>query len=416
MSNLATCELISVGTEILLGDILNTDAQFLSQELAKLGISVMHQSTVGDNAGRLLSLLKEAAKRSDIIILSGGLGPTPDDITKEVCCEFFGKEMYLHEESLEKMKRFFAERKREMPENNVKQAMLPIGCTVFVNNNGTAPGLAMEKDGVHLLLLPGPPRELKAMFFESAMPYLKQFSDKVIISHNVRTFGIGESAMAEKVSDLLNLQNPTVAPYAKDGEALLRVTAMADSEEQAEEMCRPVIEEIKQRLGDVVYGIDYACIEEAVVELLREKNLKVATAESCTGGFIAKRITNVSGSSEIFECGIVSYSNRIKNEILGVNSDDLEEYGAVSETVARQMAEGAVKVSGADIAVSVTGIAGPNGDGSGKPVGLSYIGLADKNNSWVKELNTGRTDREYNRYVNASNALNMIRMYIRNEK
>lgn len=416
MIDLAVCELISVGTEILLGDILNTDAQFLSQELAKLGISVMHQSTVGDNAGRLTALLKEAAERSDIIILSGGLGPTPDDITKEVCCEFFGKQMYLHEESLEKMKSFFAERGREMPENNIKQAMLPEGCTVFVNNNGTAPGLAMEKDGVHLLLLPGPPRELKAMFFESALPYLKQFSDKVIISHNVRTFGIGESAMAEKVSDLLELKNPTVAPYAKDGEALLRVTAMADSEEQAEEMCRPVIKEIEQRLGDVVYGIDYTCIEEAVVELLRQKGLRVATAESCTGGFIAKRITNVSGSSEVIECGIVSYSNRIKNEILGVNADDLEKYGAVSETVARQMAEGAVRVSGADIAVSVTGIAGPNGDGSGKPVGLSYIGLADKKNSWVRELKTGRTDREYNRYVNASNALNMIRMYIRNEK
>ena len=416
MSNLAVCELISVGTEILLGDILNTDAQFLSQELAKMGISVLHQSTVGDNAERLMKLLEEASQRSDIIILSGGLGPTPDDITKEVCCEFFGKKMYLHKESLEKMKTFFAERKREMPESNVKQAMLPEGCVVFPNNNGTAPGLAMEKDGTHLLLLPGPPRELKAMFSESAVPYLKQFSDKIIISHNVRTFGIGESSMAEKVSDLLDMQNPTVAPYAKDGEALLRVTAMADSEEQAEEMCRPVIEEIRSRLGDTVYGVDYTCIEEAVVELLREKNLKIATAESCTGGFIAKRITNVSGSSEVFECGIVSYSNRIKYEVLGVSAEDLEKYGAVSETVARQMAEGAVRLSGADIAVSVTGIAGPNGDGSDKPVGLSYIGLADKNNSWVRELKTGRTDREYNRYVNASNALNMIRMYIRNEK
>ena len=413
---MAICELISVGTEILLGDILNTDAQFLSQELAKLGISVMHQSTVGDNAGRLTDLLREASERSDIIILSGGLGPTPDDITKEVCCEFFGKEMYLHEESLKKMKLFFAERKREMPENNVKQAMLPVGCTVFPNNNGTAPGLAMEKDGVHLLLLPGPPRELKPMFFDSAVPYLKQFSDKIIISHNIRTFGIGESAMAEKVNDLFDLQNPTVAPYAKDGEALLRVTAMADSEEQAEEMCKPVIDEIQNRLGDKIYGIDYTCIEQAVVELLRKNNLKVTTAESCTGGLIAKRITDISGSSDIIECGIVSYSNRIKNEVLGVNADDLEKYGAVSEAVARQMAEGAVKVSGADIAVSVTGIAGPNGDGSGKPVGLSYIGLADKNNSWVMELNTGRTDREYNRYVNASNALNMIIKYIRNEE
>lgn len=416
MINLAVCELISVGTEILLGDILNTDAQFLSQELAKMGISVLHQSTVGDNAGRLTKLLEEASKRSDIIILSGGLGPTPDDITKEVCCEFFKKKMYLHEESLEKMKSFFAERKREMPENNIKQAMLPEGCVVFKNDNGTAPGLAMEKDGVHLILLPGPPRELKPMFFECAVPYLKQFSDKIIISHNIRTFGIGESSMAEKVVDLFDMQNPTVAPYAKDGEALLRVTAMADSEEKAEEMCQPVIEEIKARLGDVVYGVDYTCIEEAVVELLREKKLKVATAESCTGGFISKRITNVSGSSEVFECGVVSYANRIKSEILGVSEDDLKKYGAVSETVARQMAEGVLKLSGADIAVSVTGIAGPNSDGTDKPVGLSYIGLADKNNSWVTELKTSRTDRDYNRYVNASTALNMIRMYIRNEK
>lgn len=409
---MAVCELISVGTEILLGDILNTDAQFLSQELAKLGISVMHQSTVGDNAQRLMNLLAEAAERSDIIILSGGLGPTPDDITKEVCCEFFNKEMYLHEESLEKMKAFFKGRGREMPENNIKQAMLPVGCTVFVNNNGTAPGLAMEKDGTHLLLLPGPPRELKAMFFESALPYLKQFSDKIIISHSIRTFGIGESAMAEKTADMMDMQNPTVAPYAKDGEALLRVTAMADSEEQAEELCKPVIDEIKSRLGDVVYGIDYTCIEEAVVELLKKNGLKVATAESCTGGFVAKRITNVSGSSDVIECGIVSYSNRIKNKILGVSADDLERYGAVSETVARQMAEGAVKISDADIAVSVTGIAGPNGDGSGKPVGLIYIGLADGESSWVTELNTSRTDRDYNRYVAASTALNMIRKYI----
>lgn len=409
---MAVCELISVGTEILLGDILNTDAQFLSQEMAKLGISVIHQSTIGDNADRLTALLKEAAQRSDIIILSGGLGPTPDDITKEVCCEFFGKEMYLHEESLEKMKSFFAQRGREMPESNVKQAMLPVGCTVFVNNNGTAPGLAMEKDGVHLLLLPGPPRELKAMFFESAVPYLKQFSDKIIVSHNIRTFGIGESAMAEKVSDLLEMANPTVAPYAKDGEALLRVTAMADSEEQAEELCRPVIDEIVMRLGDTVYGVDYTCIEEAVVELLKKNGLKAATAESCTGGLVAKRITNISGSSDVIECGIVSYSNRIKNKILGVSADDLEKYGPVSETVARQMAQGALKVSDADIAVSVTGIAGPNSDGTGRPVGLSYIGLADKNNTWVTELFTGRTDREYNRYVNASNALNMIRKYI----
>lgn len=407
-----TCEIISVGTELLLGDILNTDAQFLSQELAKLGLSVLHQSTVGDNHDRLLELLAQSAKRSDIIILSGGLGPTPDDITKEVACEFFEKELVLHEESLQRMSAYFTAKGIEMPETNKKQAMLPEDCVVFQNNNGTAPGLAMEKDGKHILLLPGPPRELKPMFFESAVPYLNKFSDKVIISHNIRTFGIGESAMSEIVTDLLDSSNPTVAPYAKDGEALLRVTAMADNEDEAEKLCTPMIAEIRERLSDYIYGIDVNCIEEAVIPMLIEKNLKLATAESCTGGLIGKRITNVSGASKVFDCGIISYSNEIKHRILGVSEEALKEYGAVSAEVAKQMAKGALAVSGADIAVSVTGIAGPNSDGTSKPVGLSYIALADKDNVWVKELNTSRKDRDYNRFVNSSNALNMVRMYI----
>ena len=412
MIKLATCELISVGTELLLGDILNTDAQFLSKELAKMGISVMHQCTVGDNRDRLLSLLKEAAERSDIIILSGGLGPTPDDLTKEVSCEFFGKEMKLHEPSLDKIKEYFAAKGSVMAEINAKQAMLPEDCVIFPNNNGTAPGLAMEKDGTHILLLPGPPRELKPMFLECAVPYLKQFSDKTIISHNVRTFGIGESAMSELVTDLLDSQNPTVAPYAKDGEALLRVTAMAETEEEAENLCKPMLDEIGKRLGDYIYGIDYNCIEEAVVELLKENNMKIATAESCTAGMISKRITDIPGASSVFECGFVTYANSIKHKILGVSEADLKEYGAVSKPVAEQMAKGALKLSGADIAVAVTGIAGPDSDSTEKPVGLSYIALADKDRVWVKELRTNRRDRDYNRYVNASNALNMARMYI----
>lgn len=407
-----TCEIISVGTELLLGDILNTDAQFLAVELARLGLCVMHQSTVGDNHDRLLKQISDAAERSDIIILSGGLGPTPDDITKEVACEFFGKELVLHEESLERMTAYFTGKGLEMPETNKKQAMLPEDCVVFNNNNGTAPGLAMEKDSKHILLLPGPPRELKPMFFESAVPYLRQFSDKVIISHNIRTFGIGESAMAEIVSDLLELKNPTVAPYAKDGEALLRVTAMADDEEQAEKLCEPIIADIEKRLGNYIYGVDVKSIEEAVVELLKKNNLKVATAESCTGGLISKRIVDIPGASGVFDCGIVSYSNDIKQKVLGVSTDDLQKHGAVSEQVAKQMAQGALKVSGADIAVSVTGIAGPDNEGTLKPAGLVYIGLADKENVWVKKLNTGRKDRDYNRYVSASNALNMVRLYI----
>lgn len=412
---MAVCELISVGTEILLGDILNTDAQYLSIELAKLGISVIHQSTVGDNRERLLAQLDEAAKRSDIIILSGGLGPTPDDLTKEVCCEFFGKEMFLHEPTVEKIKKYFSSKGIEMAQNNLKQAMLPKDCVIFPNDNGTAPGMAIEKDGVHILVLPGPPRELKPMFQNCAVPYLMQFSDRIIVSHNIRTFGIGESSMAERVNDLFDAQNPTVAPYAKDGEALLRVTAMAKTKEDAESLCEPIIEEIKKRLDAYVYGVDYNCIEEAVVGMLKEHHLKVATAESCTGGLIAKRITDVPGASEVFECGIISYANGIKHKVLGVSEDDLNKYGAVSEPVAKQMAQGALKVSGADIAVSVTGIAGPDSDSTDKPVGLVYIGLADKENVWVREIRTSRRDRSYNRYVSASNALNMIRLYIDNK-
>lgn len=415
MSKLAVCELISVGTEILLGDILNTDAQFLSIELARLGISVIHQSTVGDNRERLLAQLKEAADRSDIIILSGGLGPTPDDLTKEVCCEFFGKKMFLHEPTVEKIKTYFSTKGMKMAQNNLKQAMLPKDCVIFPNDNGTAPGMAIEKDGVHILVLPGPPRELKPMFRNCAVPYLMQFSDRIIVSHNIRTFGIGESLMAERVNDLFDAENPTVAPYAKDGEALLRVTAMARTKEEAENLCKPIINEIKNRLDGFVYGVDYTCIEEAVIEKLKEKYMKVATAESCTGGLIAKRITDVPGASEVFDCGIISYANEIKHRVLGVSEDDLNKYGAVSEPVARQMAQGALKVSGADIAVSVTGIAGPDSDSTNKPVGLVYIGLADRDNVWVRELRTSRKDRSYNRYVSASNALNMIRLYIDNK-
>lgn len=398
-----------------MGDILNTDAQFLSIELARLGISVIHQSTVGDNRERLLAQLKEAADRSDIIILSGGLGPTPDDLTKEVCCEFFGKKMFLHEPTVEKIKTYFSTKGMKMAQNNLKQAMLPKDCVIFPNDNGTAPGMAIEKDGVHILVLPGPPRELKPMFRNCAVPYLMQFSDRIIVSHNIRTFGIGESLMAERVNDLFDAENPTVAPYAKDGEALLRVTAMARTKEEAENLCKPVINEIKNRLDGFVYGVDYTCIEEAVIEKLKEKHMKVATAESCTGGLIAKRITDVPGASEVFDCGIISYANEIKHRVLGVSEDDLNKYGAVSEPVARQMAQGALKVSGADIAVSVTGIAGPDSDSTNKPVGLVYIGLADRDNVWVMELRTSRKDRSYNRYVSASNALNMIRLYIDNK-
>lgn len=411
---MTNCEIISVGTEILLGNILNTDAQFLSEQLALMGINVLYQTTVGDNRRRLLEALNVASSRSDIIILSGGLGPTPDDLTKEVCCEFFSVDTYLDENSLAKIENYFKNKGMPMASSNKKQALLPVGSTVFHNSCGTAPGAAMEKDGKHILILPGPPGELKPMFFEYAVPYLSRFSDGVIVSHNIRTFGIGESQMAEKAGELLSLQNPTVAPYAKSGEALLRVTAKADSANQAEELMRPVIDEIKARLNKYIYGIDTSSIEEALVRILKEKHLKIATAESCTGGYIAKRITDIPGSSEVFECGIVSYANNIKESVLGVKHDTLEKFGAVSEAVAKQMAQGALSVSGADIAISITGISGPESDGSGQPVGLSYIGLAAKDGTWVIKYLTGKrkNSREYNRYVSGSNAINLAIKYL----
>ena len=382
-----------------------------------MGISVLHQTTVGDNPERLREALGIAASRNDIIITSGGLGPTPDDLTKEICCEFFSKKCVLHRESLERMSSYFASKGLEMTENNKKQAMLPTDCTVFPNDNGTAPGCAIEKNGKHILMLPGPPGELKPMFFNYAAKYLKRFSDKTIISHSIRTFGIGESAMAQKVNDLFDGSNPTLAPYAKNGEALLRVTAMAQSKEDAEKLCAPIIKEVSKRLDGLIYGIDVPNIETAVVNMLKEKHLKLATAESCTGGYIGKRITDIPGSSDVFECGIISYSNEIKANVLGVSRDDLQKYGAVSEQVAKQMAIGALKVSGADIAVSVTGIAGPGSDGTDKPVGLSYIGIAAKDFVYAKKLVTGKKNdgcREYNRYVSASNALNLVRLYLEN--
>lgn len=413
---MAICEIISVGTEILLGDILNTDAQFLSIELAKMGISVLHQTTVGDNPDRLRKVLSIASERSDIIIASGGLGPTPDDLTKEICCEFLGKKCSVHQESLNRMESYFSLKGLTMSENNKKQALLPDDGVIFPNDNGTAPGCAIEKNGKHILMLPGPPRELKPMFFNYAVPYLQQFSDKVIVSHNIRTFGIGESIMAQQVDDLLKSANPTVAPYAKEGEALLRVTAMANSIQEADALAKPVIDEIISRLDGFVYGIDVPDIETAIVKKLKEKDLTLATAESCTGGLIGKRITDVSGSSAVYGCGIISYSNDVKINILGVDKKDLETYGAVSEPVAKQMALGALKVSGADIAISVTGIAGPESDGTNKPVGLSFIGLAAKDGTvFVKKMLTGKNGpgcRDYNRLVNASNALNLVRLYL----
>ncbi len=406
------CEILSVGTELLLGEILNTNAQFLSVELADLGISVLRQSTVGDNPRRLASAVKEALERSDILITTGGLGPTADDITKEVCCETLGVKLKTDAEILKQLEDYFLNRGTSMPESNKKQALVPESGTIFPNKNGTAPGFALEKDGKCIIMLPGPPREIRPMFLEYVKPFLSKHSDGIIITHTVRTFGIGESAMAELAGNYLSGDNPTVAPYAKDGEAMLRIGARGKTRAEAEALCAPVLKELLEVLGDFVYGVDSQSLQESVVNLLIQKNLTIAIAESCTGGYVAKRITDIPGASKVFQCGVVTYSDEMKKIILGVSSEVLEKHGAISEQTALEMAHGVRLLGKADIGIGITGIAGPGGGTADKPVGLSFIALSDSSSRIVEKVEVLRkSDREYNRFYTASKALDMLRRY-----
>lgn len=408
------CELISVGTEILLGDILNTNVQYLSKELAGLGMNVMHHMTVGDNKERLTDALSLAFSRCELVILTGGLGPTPDDLTKETCAEYFGKALYEDKDILKNIESYFKDKNIPMPESNKKQALVPENSIILQNENGTAPGFIMEKDGKIIVILPGPPGEMKPMFQNSVKKYLEKYTNEIIVSHNIRTFGIGESAMSEKVENLLSSPNPTVAPYAKSGEALLRVTAKAENKNQAEKLMEPIISEIEEKLGEYIYGIDSQSIEEATVALLKEKNLTVAFAESCTGGLCAKRITDVAGASEVIHYSVVSYSDEIKNKVLGVKKEHLDKYGAVSSVVAAEMALGVKNISGATFGASVTGFAGPFYEGCEDPIGLIYIAVTDGELLWLKKLVTGHSKgtacRDYNRTVSASNVINEVRL------
>ena len=407
-----SAEIISVGTELLLGEIANTDAQYVSECLSELGIDLYYHTVVGDNPGRLTDVLRLARSRSNLIITTGGLGPTYDDLTKEVICKTLDLPLELHEPSLERMRGFFADTGREMTENNVKQAYLPRGCTVFDNDWGTAPGCAAEADGVTVVMLPGPPRECRPMMKERVMPYLRARSEKAIVSSEVRIFGMGESAVEALLRDKMeHALNPTIAPYCKDGEVMLRVTASAACEAEARAKLPPVVAELKSVLGDVVYGVDVGSLEESVVALLAERGLTMACAESCTGGLVAKRITDIPGSSAVFLGGVVSYANDVKRDVLGVPERLLREYGAVSRPVAAYMARNTAKLTGADVAVALTGIAGPSGGSAEKPVGLVYAGLTLRGATCVQELRLGgRTrDRAYIRQLAASHALAMVR-------
>ncbi len=406
-------EIITVGTELLLGDIVNTNSQFLSRELAAYGIGMLYQSTVGDNIDRLGEVLRLAMNRSDLVLLTGGLGPTEDDLTRETVADILGLPLELHEESLRRIEEYFQNTGREMTENNRKQAMLPSGCVVFPNDHGTAPGCAVERYGQSIVLLPGPPRELIPMFNDYVAPYLSRFSGGTIFSRTVGVFGLSESSVAQRLADLVCQENPTVAPYAKDGEVVLRVTARADSMEDAQAMCAPVVEEICKRLSVNVYGVDAGSLPKAVVSLLKEKDIKIATAESCTAGLLSTRITEVPGASAVFECGVAAYSKEIKHNVLGVPEALLEEYGAVSPEVACAMAMGARRVSGAKLGVGITGVAGPD-PSEDKPVGTVFIALADEKRIWVKQIVAGHGtgDREYIRHLATSNALDLVRRYL----
>lgn len=407
-------EILTVGTELLLGDILNTNAQYLARELARMGIPVHYQSTVGDNPERLRRTLAQALERSDIILTSGGLGPTKDDLTKETICSLLEQPLALHEPSLAWIRTYFARTGRTMSANNEKQAMLPAGCTVFSNAVGTAPGCGIEKGGKHILMLPGPPRELVPMFETDARAYLQSFTQGTIVSRNLRVFGIGESTLEGYVNDLVDLANPSCALYAKDGEVLIRVTAMAPDAGAAERLLEPLVGQLRQRLEDFIYGEEVESLEQVVVEQLRRHGKTVATAESCTGGLVAEKITRIPGASEIFSYGVCTYANEAKTRELGVSAKLLATQGAVCEQVAMQMAAGARERAGADIGVGVTGIAGPGGGSAEKPVGLVYIALADRERVWGRKLLLGRggAERDHVRNLTSLYVLDLIRRYL----
>lgn len=405
-----TVEIIAVGTEILLGNIVNTNAAYLAEKCAGLGLSCYHQDVVGDNEERLSETIRLALTRADIILLSGGLGPTQDDLTKEAAAKVMGKELYLHEPSKEAIRQFFAERNLEITENNWKQAMVPEGCIVVENPGGTAPGIIIAENGKHVVLMPGPPGELIPMFEKSIMPYLAGLTTGVIYSQTVKICGVGESKAESMVEDLIDAQdNPTIATYAKTGEVHLRVTATAQDEKEAKKLVKPMVKELKGRFGNHVYTTDSeVTLEKAVVDLLMANKLTACTVESCTGGMLSARLINVPGVSEVFKSGYVTYSNKSKRRLLGIKKNILLKHGAVSEQIAREMAKTAAALARTDVSVSTTGIAGPDGGTPEKPVGLVYIGCNVCGRITVKECHF-HGSREKIRESTVSAALSLMR-------
>lgn len=412
-----TVELISVGTEILLGNIVNTNAAYLSEKCAELGLSLYYETSVGDNEGRLKSILTTALSRSDIIILTGGLGPTADDLTKEVTAKTLGLELVLDTHTKERIGEYFNKIvSHGIPDSNWKQAEVIEGAIIIDNTNGTAPGLIVETQyGKRVILLPGPPNEMIPMFEQDIFPYLNRLRPHVFYSAMVKICGIGESKVEEGIKDLMDRQeNPTIAPYAKTGEVHLRVTASADTLEEGMNLVKPVVEELKERFKDNIYTTDEKeTLEENVVKLLKQNNLTLATAESCTGGLLTGKIVNVAGASSVLNSGFITYSNESKTQFLDVSEGTLKEYGAVSEKTAGEMAMGAARATNSNVGIAITGLAGPDGGTIDKPVGLVYIGCFLNDKITVKEYHF-RGNRQKIREYSVVNALDLLRRSIIN--
>ena len=410
-----TAELIAVGTELLLGNIANTNAQYLSRELSTLGINVFYHTVVGDNPARLKEAVEIARKRADIIITTGGLGPTYDDLTKQTLASVFGKKLLFHEDVAKQLEDYFARLGRTLTENNYQQAWLPEDSHVLENKRGTAPGCAFTAQGCTVLMLPGPPAECQGMFQDQAVPFLRSFSDGIIVSRTLRVYGIGESAAEALLRDQMNsLTNPTLAPYAKSGELELRITAKVSSPEEADGLITPVQEMVSNILGDKIYGVDVDSLEAVCLDLLTKQNLTVGTAESCTGGLVAKRLTDLPGASKVLKGAVVSYTDEVKESLLDVPKSLLTEFGAVSAPVAEAMAKGARARLRCDLAVSTTGVAGPGPDERGNPQGLIYVSLDSPKGCVTKKMRVGFLTREQVRLAATQFSLDMIRRYLTN--
>ena len=401
--------ILSVGTEILFGQIVNTNTVYLSQQMNMLGFDVMYHYTVGDNPKRVEETIDLAFQDCDLILTTGGLGPTQDDLTKEVACKALDDTLVMMDDVLEEITKYFKTLGREMTENNKKQAIMPSRATVFHNDAGTAPGFALEKDGKYIICMPGPPREMKRMFQNSVVPFLQSMIDGALYYRQIRFFGIGESMLETQLLDLIDNQtDPTLATYAKEGECSLRIASKRATEEEAEHAVDEMLEKVKERVGHYIYSCDDEELAQVVADRLMEQGLTLSSAESCTGGMFASTMTDIPGISQCFDRGLVTYSNQAKMEERGVSAETLEKFGAVSEETALEMVEGLKSVSGSDVCISVTGIAGPGGGSEEKPVGLVYIGFSYGDKKICKKIQMRNVNRSWNRHYTLLCMLNVI--------